>query len=148
MGLALQVLELEVSTLLIFRAALEQPNARGEMLNWIVYTVLAVHTLCNKLCIIMIIMQSCDTTIHYASDELPLLSKDSYILCAFVYIQKRHYITSHIFSYLLSTCPAALSFQCIDQTWSNIIEPRRYLATHHTIHILSLYFTIIYQYMS
>lgn len=43
-GLALQVLELEVSTLLLFRAALEQPNARGEMLNLIVLGGHAVHT--------------------------------------------------------------------------------------------------------
>ena len=43
-GLALQVLELEVSTLLLFRAALEQPNARGEMLNLIVLTGHAAHT--------------------------------------------------------------------------------------------------------
>ena len=40
-GLALQVLELEVSTLLLFRAALEQPNA---MLNLIVLTGHAAHT--------------------------------------------------------------------------------------------------------
>ena len=146
LGLALQVLELQVSTLLLFRAALEQPNARGEMLNLIVLTVHTMHTVhavhtahtycANHHAKKYAIMQ------HYNTLRFQYLPT-SCDCSPWIYI---YFMSIFAYTILLicSRCPAALSFQCMDQTWSNIIEPLRYLAAHRAIHIHSLSFIFIY----
>ena len=105
LGLALQVLELEVSTLLLFRAALEQPNARGEMLNLIVltvHTVRAVHTehtyyailcqsSCNKICNHYAIMQHYNTLSSNMFQRVAI-APHGYILYVYLCI----YNTSHM----------------------------------------------------